>query len=128
MQGPDVLDPYILVRVQQRMRKENILGALAIEPSLCRVTFRWVDGRTASRDTFPSLEIANAVIEADILLANGLTGVGKWLEGIAIWFEPRAGVFTVVERAVLSVPSLDHAQHEIARLLGNCFEQSFQAN
>lgn len=127
MQGPDVLIPYILVRVQQRMRKENILGALAIEPSLCRVIFRWVDGRSASRDTFPSMEIANAVIEADLLLANGVTGAGKWLEGIAIWFELRAGVFTVVERAVLSVPSLDHAQHKIARLLGDCLEGSLQA-
>lgn len=128
MQGPDVLVPFILVRVQQRMRQENTLGALAIEPTLCRVTFRWLDGRTATRDSFPSEEIANAVVEADALVVNGITSFGKWLEGVAIWFEPRSGQFTVIERAVLSLPSLDDAQPEIARLLGKCLEQPSAEN
>lgn len=123
--GPTQLVPYVLVRVQERLHKDRTLGALLIEPTFCRVTFNWADGRTESSDRFTSEEIGHAVAEADRQLESEPGTVGEqWLGGVAGAFEPRWGELVLIERSIMSLPSLEMTRAEVDQLLSVCIDSA----
>jgi len=123
MNGPTQLVPYLLVRVQQRLDDQRTIGVFLIEPTFCRVTFMWLDGRSETKEPFPSAEIAEALAEGEGATDEGLIGAGQWLGGIAGAFEPRWGKMAVVEQKVMSLASLNDVAAAVDERLRRCVQE-----